>query len=40
MMDHRKELQEVLAQVRSANNRLAGIAMEMDEEEVYGARHH
>ena len=32
MMGHRKELQEVLAQVRFAKNRLARIAMEMDEE--------
>ena len=32
MTDHRKELQEVLAQVRFAKNRLAGITMELDEE--------
>ena len=32
MTDYRKELQEVLAQVRFAKNRLAGITMELDEE--------
>ncbi len=32
MMNHKKEVQEVLAQVRFAKNKLAGITMEMDEE--------
>lgn len=32
MMDYKKEVKEVLAQVRFAKNRLAGITMEMEEE--------